>query len=389
MRRERRPRCDVTVDAVRRDDGGRVVVILSRAEHVLQRGIEAGVDAVLVWSQPNVAYLTGFTGSAGYAFVSRGGTILLTDSRYGVQAPLEASGCDVRVMTGRGYRPGGEAFNRALAELVGETGASVVGLESDRVVVAEWLAMQGASPGVEFRPLASVVEAVRMVKEAQELTRLRAAAALADEAFAHIVDFIRPGIAETEVALELEIFMRRRGASGTAFDTIVASGERSAMPHGTASARQIGTGEFVVLDFGAVLDGYRSDMTRTVCVGQPTARMRDLYAVVYEAHLQGAAAVRGGAAAAAVDDAARSVIAAAGHGAAFGHALGHGLGLETHEGPRLAPDSRDVLQEGMVVTIEPGVYLEGFAGVRIEDAVIVNADGCESIARSGKELITL
>ncbi len=364
-------------------------MVSSRVEKVLQRGLDAGVDALFVWSQPNVAYLTGFTGSSGYVFVSRRGTILLTDSRYSVQAPLEAAESDVRVMSGRGYRPGGEAFNRALAGMVKETGARVVGLESDRVVIGELLALQAAGLGVEFKPLAGLVEAVRMVKEPQELTRLRAAAALADEAFAHIVDFIRPGVAETAVALELEVFMRQRGASGTAFDTIVASGERSAMPHGTASSRPIGKGEFVVLDFGAVLDGYRSDMTRTVCVGVPTARMRDLYAVVYDAHGQGAATVQDGVAAAAVDDAARSVIAAAGHGGAFGHALGHGLGLETHEGPRLAPDSRDVLQEGMVVTIEPGVYLEGFAGVRIEDAVIVSADGCESIARSGKELITL
>lgn len=363
--------------------------MLTRVKNVLRRARDAGVDALFVWSQPNVEYLTGFRGSSGYVFVSDRGTVLLTDSRYSVQAPLEAPDSDVRVMSGRGYRPGGEAFNRALGRLVGETGAKVVGLESDRVVIGELWALQDAGLPVQFAPVAGLVEAARMIKEPRELSLLRAAGALADDAFAHIVDFIRPGVTEAAVALELELFMRRHGASGTAFDTIVASGERSAMPHGTASSRAIGKGEFVVLDFGAVLNGYRSDMTRTVCVGQPSERMKELYGLVYDAHIQGMAAVQGGAPAAAVDEAARSVIAAAGLGAAFGHALGHGLGLETHEAPRLAPDSTDVLQEGMVVTIEPGVYLEGFAGVRIEDAVIVTQGGCESLARSDKKLITL
>ncbi len=363
--------------------------MLSRLDKVRRHAVGAGVDALFVWSQPNVRYLTGFSGSAGYVFLSERGTVLLTDSRYGAQAAQEAPGVDVRVMAGRGYRPGGEAFLRALAQLVEESGAKVVGLESDRVVISEFLALQGAGLPVRFEPVAGLVEGVRAVKEPRELSLLRDAAALADDAFAHILHFIRSGVTEAAVAMELEQFMRQRGASGTAFDTIVASGERSAMPHGTASARVIGEGEFVVLDFGAVLNGYRSDMTRTVCVGRPTERMRELYGLVLAAHWRGMAAVHGGAPAAAVDEAARGVIRAAGYGDAFGHALGHGLGLETHEAPRLASDSPDVLQEGMVVTVEPGVYIEGFAGVRIEDAVVVGRDGCESLARSDKELIIL
>ncbi|MHB1683152.1 MAG: M24 family metallopeptidase, partial [Bacilli bacterium] len=214
-------------------------------------------------------------------------------------------------------------------------------------------------------------------------------AKIADDAFAHIAGFIRAGVSERDVALELEVFMRRQGAAGVSFPTIVASGERSALPHGVASDRLLGRGEFVTLDFGARYHEYASDITRTVVIGPPSDHHLDVYALVLRAQERALAEIRPGMSGEAADALARDVIEDGGYGNNFGHSLGHGLGLAVHEAPRLARKSVDVLQEGMVVTVEPGVYIPGFGGVRIEDDIVLTADGCTRLTHATKELLIL
>jgi len=337
-----------------------------------------GLDAILITQPENRRYLSGFTGSAGVLLISQDQAILATDFRYYEQVERQAP--DFRLAKIK------DKFEPLLPELVHELGAKRVGFESAHLTVDQHQEWQKVAEDFELVPTKELVERIRAVKDEDELDKLRRAIALTDEAFAHIVSFIEPGMTEKEVAWELEVFMRTHGAEKLAFDLIVGSGPNGAMPHATVSERVIRAGEPIVMDMGAVVDGYNSDLTRTICVGQPAERFREIYNIVLEAQQTAERDIRPGMTGKKADDIARQVIEGAGYKDNYGHGLGHGVGLAVHEKPTLSKVSEDVLTPGMVFTIEPGIYLPDWGGVRIEDMVVMREDGVEVLTQASKEL---
>ena len=337
---------------------------------------EKGADALLVTHAPDVRYLSGFTGSSGALALTVGNPVsaaLFTDGRYTTQAKTEAAG--LRVAVGKGA-PGGLA-----AAWLASRGSKKCAFDAVTTTVAELDGMRKAVPGSVRRSFLvasrGLVARLRERKDAEEIALVRRAANLGCRLFEHVLEKIVPGSTETDIALAMEFEARRAGAEAMSFETIVASGTRSALPHGRASAAKLLRRGFVTLDFGVLLEGYCSDMTRTVHLGRPTEQEWDVYHSVLEAQEAGVAAVAPGVRCGDVDEAARSVLRKAGLEKWFTHSTGHGVGLEIHEGPRLAAKQEQVLEQGMVVTIEPGVYLPGEFGVRIEDMVLVTEMGGE------------
>ena len=361
--------------------------VASRVPRLRRRFEEAGCDALLVTRLVNIRYLTGFSGSAALLLVLPDELVFVTDGRYRDQSALELGEAGVHAVI-RVSDPGGSQ-----KEIVKDAAAGVtrLGLEAAAVTWAqqrrfddEWF------PDAELVPTERIVEELRAVKDAGEVGRVAAAAAIADHALERVRHRLAEGPTEQEFALELDVEMRRGGASGPSFETIVASGPNGAKPHHRPSTRRIGRGELVVVDFGAVVDGYCSDMTRTLCVGAPaSATALRMYEVVAESQRAGVDAVRPGVEGKTVDDVCRGVIADAGWGDAFLHATGHGVGLEIHEDPRVASTSVDTLAAHHVVTVEPGVYLAEHGGVRIEDTVVVTDEGCTVLTNAPKELLVL
>ncbi|HEY3248960.1 MAG TPA: Xaa-Pro peptidase family protein [bacterium] len=352
----------------------------SRLQHV--RGIVAQhqLDGLLIQKPENRYYVTGFSGTAGIALVTADEAILLVDFRYVDQAGVEAPEFTVT----RAERQLVETLGR----LISDRPIRRLGFESDAVSFKQHQEIGTAVAPVELVPV-ETVDRLRWVKDAEEIARIRRAVELADAAFAHIQAFLRPGAVERDVALEMEFFMRRVGADKEAFESIVASGPRSALPHGRAADRVLARGDFVTLDFGATYQHYVSDCTRTVVLGAADDRQREIYGVVLAAQQAALAGIRPGMTGKEADALARDVIAAAGYGDAFGHSLGHGVGLAVHEGPTLSPREEARLGPGMVVTVEPGIYLSGWGGVRIEDLAVITDTGCTSLTRSPKELLVL
>jgi len=353
----------------------------------LRAGIEAaGVDALLVTTVANVRYLTGFSGSAGALLVTGGAAMLVTDGRYRTQAgeQLVAAGHDGTVELTVG---GIQAQRDALAGVARSAGLQRLGLEADHVT---WSAKrrwaQDLAPA-QVVATSGVVEALRQVKDAGELARMARAAAIADAALGEVLPLLGQRRREDEVALALDTAMRRLGAEDRAFETIVASGPNAAKPHARPTMRTMVAGDPVVVDFGAIFEGYRSDMTRTFCIGgEPQDPLARVFEVVGEAQAAGVAAVRAGVAASEVDKACRDLIAEAGWKDAFEHGTGHGVGLDIHEAPAVGPGSTAILASDVVVTVEPGVYLAGIGGVRVEDTVVVTADGCHTLTRFTKDV---
>lgn len=333
----------------------------------------AGVDALWVSDPANVRAVSGFSsGQDGKVLVTADGATLYTDARYAVQAQEESRIPQVIA------RPP-QTYEDAATRVKGQR----VGFEAEHLTVAGLEALREHWEAV-LVPTRGLVEAVRRVKTPEEVQAIREAQALADRVFAAVRPLIRAGVRELDVALELELGLRRAGAE-VGFDVIVASGPRGAMPHGVASERIIGDGELVTIDFGARLRGYHSDMTRTVAVGTPSAELRRVYNAVLEAEEAAVAAVRPGVRGGELDALARGILERHGLAEAFAHSLGHGVGLNIHEGPSLRVGSEDVLEPGMVVTVEPGAYLPGVGGVRIEDLLLVTEDGYELLSHSPKE----
>jgi Xaa-Pro aminopeptidase len=346
----------------------------------------AGVDALLVTSLANVRYLTGFSGSAGVLLVTGDGALLTTDGRYRTQAheQLEAAGTAdaVELVVG-----GVEAQRAALVAAESRASGARVGLEAETVTWASQRRWADALAPSDTVATAGLVEGLRQVKDEGELERMARAASIADRALSEILPMLAEGRTEQEIALALDTAMRRLGAEDRAFETIVAGGPNSAKPHARPSPRPVEASDPVVIDFGATFDGYRSDMTRTFCVGgHPSTELARVFEVVGEAQAAGVEAVHAGVSTGDVDRVCRDLIAAAGWGEAFEHGTGHGVGLDVHEAPSVSPGATAILSPGIVVTVEPGVYLAGVGGVRIEDTVVVTEDGCRPLTAFTKDI---
>ena len=333
-------------------------------------------------SPENIYYLSGFSGSDGALLVAATQAVLFTDSRYLEQAKQECPGFQL-VRTGASYTD-------ALATFLEGQKISGLGLDGKQLSYNDYCLFRDKLAAYGIVERGGLVEKLRMVKDGGELSKVKKAVNIADRAFNKVLPLLKPGVPEREIALQLEIAMKQFGAAELAFKSIVASGARSALPHGVASEKQLAGGDLVTLDFGAVYQGYCSDITRTVVLGPPDEKQLELYRIVLAAQLKAIETVSAGRSAKEVDQAARGLIQAAGYGEYFGHGTGHGLGLSIHEDPRLSQSDATILQEGMTVTVEPGIYLPDWGGVRIEDTVVVKANGCEILTQSPKEeLISL
>ncbi len=341
----------------------------------------AGLDGLLVTHLPNVRYLTGFTGSAALLLIQADTTVLITDFRYAAQAPLEAGAAAVVEIDQRSVW---ERLGRLLAHQAGN-----VGIESHSLTVRDAERVSGLTRG-RVVPALELVEALRAVKSPEEVAAIRSAAELAQEALSEVLPTVRVGQTEIEIGAALEGALRRRGSEWHPFPTIVASGPRSALPHARTSSRAVQAGDLLLLDFGAQVDGYCADLTRTVVVGaRADDRQRTVHELVQSAQRRAIEYLRPGMPAREGDALARDVIATRGFGEAFGHSLGHGLGLEVHEAPRLAPTSETPLPVHAVVTVEPGIYFPGWGGVRLEDDVYLGPDGTERLSDGKTELLEL
>jgi Xaa-Pro aminopeptidase len=356
-------------------------------DHQLRRTALSGripaleVDALLVSHLPNVRYLTGFTGSNGQALIGATEAIFLTDGRYQEQSRREAP--DLERVT---YLQGLEG---PLAEACARMSVVRLGFEANALTVRQHAQLKSKLSGVELVALVDEVERQRWIKDPEEIAQLRSAQGVTDQAFEDVMEYLAVGQTERQVARELEFLLHRDGADGLAFDSIVAFGENAAEPHHEPSHRLLEEGDVIKLDFGAMWGGYHADMTRTIAFGSPASQLRKIHDVVREAQQAGIDAVAAGVAGESVDRAARDVIQDAGYGEYFLHGLGHGVGLEIHEGPRLGRGIDHVLPAGAVVTVEPGIYVPGLGGVRIEDMVEVTDDGCRVVGTSVRDLIEL
>jgi Xaa-Pro aminopeptidase len=334
-------------------------------------------DAFLCSGLSNVRYLTGYTGSAGMALISAEGAWFFTDFRYKTQAAEQVKGYDDIIISKKG-------LSDAAAKVAKKKKFKRVAFEAAHVTVAAHEAMAKQFQETELASSKNVVEGLRVIKEENEVASIRKAVDVADKAFNYIVGQLKPGQVEREVALEIEKYMLAQGADGLSFDIIVASGERSALPHGKASSKTLEMGDLVTFDMGCKVQGYCSDLTRTVCLGKPTSEQQKIYRIVLDAQKRAEEAIRAGAGCKATDAVARDYIKEQGYKDNFGHSLGHGVGIDVHEAPSLSWRGKGKLKPGNIVTVEPGIYIEGWGGVRMEDMVVVTNDGCQILTRSPK-----
>jgi len=340
---------------------------------------EEHIDALLIYQPENRRYISGFTGSEAMLFVTPDQAVLATDSRYWEQAEREAPEFSVyKVKT---------KYVMEMADILKATGhPKHIGFESTFITVDQLDQLTDAAPDVEWVATKDMVENLRVIKDESEIAMMRRAARIADEGFAFLCRTLRPGMTEAEAAWELEAFMRTHGADKIAFDLIVGGGPNGAEPHHHSSARPIQAGEPIVLDLGARVNGYNSDLTRTICLGQPQdAHFREIYNVVLRAQEAAIQGIREGITGVEADKLARDVIEAAGYGENFGHGLGHGVGLAVHESPRAGKTSEDKLRAGATLTVEPGIYIPGWGGVRIEDLTLIDKNGVELLSHASKE----
>lgn len=354
-------------------------MIEARVKSIRKALAETETEALFVSNQYNIRYLSGFTGDSGWLLVTNNNVYLITDFRFMSQAKDEAPGVEAVIYQGK--------MVDTLKNILFQENINRLGFEADHITYVQYQNLSEAFPEVKLVALRSVVEKIRVIKDPGEIEIIKKSAEIADEAFNHVLNFIKLGIKEFQLAAEIEYYLRRAGAEKSSFDTIVGSGFRGALPHGTASNRRIQMGDLVVIDFGAVYNGYCSDMTRTIAVGEILQDQKDVYEIVLEAQEAAIASVRAGVKCSEVDAVARKIIEKNGYGKNYGHGLGHGVGMEVHESPALNPRNHDELIEGMVITIEPGIYLDGLGGVRIEDMILVTSSGCEVLTKSGKDLL--
>lgn len=343
----------------------------------------SGADCALITSDINRRYFTGMKSSAGVVLAFPEKAYLLIDFRYIEKARETVKDAEVIELKKLGAQ---------LSELINNHGAKSIGIESETMTVKELGAYTHFFPSLMIDSsdaLSNAISAMRMIKDADEIACIKKAQEIAEKSLEQLMDMIKPGVTEREIALELDHLMYLNGAEDLSFETIVLSGANTSMPHGVPSDKKIRSGEFVLMDFGAVWNGYHSDMTRTVCVGEPTDEMRKVYDIVLRAQEAGINAAKAGITGNELDAAARDIIVEEGYGECFGHSLGHGVGMEIHEKPNASPNYKLHLEKGCVVTVEPGIYIAGRFGVRIEDFVILTENGCENMTKCAKNLIIL
>ncbi|NLX91063.1 MAG: aminopeptidase P family protein [Firmicutes bacterium] len=337
------------------------------------------IEAFLLTNPPNIFYLSGFSGSSAYLCITEKTAHLYTDFRYLQQAAEEAPSFEI-IKVGSS-----ENFDEMIAFLL-KSGIKNIAVEESNLTLSSYNRLKAAAQGIELIPQSRFVEEIRAIKEESEVEKIAAAAGIADQAFQQLLPLVKPGMREDDIALELEYRLRKAGSQKNPFDIIVASGPRSALPHGLASSRIIEEGELITIDFGAVFSGYSSDMTRTFIIGEPSKKQREIYNMVLEAQELALSNLQIGKACAEIDKLARDHFQKYGYASYFGHGLGHGVGLEVHELPTLSPKGNMILEEGMVFTVEPGLYMRGWGGVRIEDLVVLRNSGPEILTSAPKEL---
>ncbi len=338
-------------------------------------------EGFLVTSEENMRYLTGFPHSEGRVFITENEAFFFVDSRYIEAVTKSVSSCEVVLMT---------SFHEQLGEYIKKLGTETVFTEAEGISVADFSALCDKIPcEVKAEKADELLTSLRRKKNEFEKNKILEAQAIAEKAFDHILGFIKEGVTEREIALELDFFMLKNGAECISFDTIAVSGKNTSLPHGVPSEKKIARGDFITLDYGAVVDGYHSDMTRTVAVGEISSKQTEIYETVLSAQLKGLEVLKAGISGFDADKAARDIIANAGCGKYFGHGTGHGVGLQIHESPRLSPKSKHILEIGDVVTVEPGIYIPDEFGVRIEDMAFITENGFENLTKSSKSLIIL
>ncbi|MCP3032985.1 Xaa-Pro peptidase family protein [Halobacillus sp. A1] len=353
---------------------------MGKLDNLRQAFEEQQLDGLLIMSEKNRRYLANFTGSSGALLITHNKALFITDFRYTEQAAEQAVNFEIVEHK--------VPLHEEVATQVDKLGLKKVGFEKDHLTYGQF-DMFAKKLDAELVPTSGMVEKLRLIKTEDELTILKDATKIADDAFEHILSYIKPGVREIDISNELEFFMRKQGASSSSFDIIVASGYRSALPHGVASEKEIQTGELVTLDFGALYKGYCSDITRTVAVGEISDQLKEIYDTVYHAQLKGMEGLKAGITGKEADALTRDYIKEKGYGEYFGHSTGHGIGLDVHEGPGLSFRSDVKLEPGMVVTVEPGIYVPKIGGCRIEDDTIITENGNEKLSHSTKKLITL
>lgn len=339
------------------------------------------IEAFLVTKKENVRYLSGFTGTAGKILITQNESIFITDFRYLDQAAEQTEGYLIEEIS--------SDFIDGFTKLIKRKKIKNLAFESHELNFKNYQELKEKLKLTSFNPFDSLVEDLRIIKDQKEIEKIKKAVAIADQGFQFLLDFIKPGKTEKEVALELEFFMKRKGGEKNAFDFIVASGKRGALPHGVASDKVIKRGDLVTIDFGTVYQGYHSDITRTIAVGEPQSKLKDIYELVLTAQEKVISEIKPGMNCFDIDKIARDFISEAGYKDNFGHGLGHGVGLEIHEGPRLSYTADCILEKGMVVTDEPGIYISGLGGVRIEDDLLITEKGCQVLNSAPKKLIIL
>lgn len=339
------------------------------------------LDAILITSATNRRYLTGFTGSAGNVLVTHNRAILITDFRYTDQAVMETSLYEIIIHKG--------VISEKIAELLTENNIKSLGFEEEYVTYQEYRGYLDTFVGTKLVATNSIVEKLRIIKDENELILIKKAIEIAEEAFTQLLPEIKAGVSEKELARNLEDYMRRLGAEGASFPIIIASGKRSALPHGNASDKLLDYGDLVTFDFGAKYQGYISDITRTLAIGEVDEQQQEIYEIVLEAQLNALANIKPGMTGIDADLFTRDVITGYGYGENYGHGTGHGIGLDVHEAPTVSARGKETLKPGMVITIEPGIYLAAVGGVRIEDDVLVTDTGLEILTKLPKELLIL
>lgn len=350
---------------------------------VLVKNFPAGMDAALITSSVNRRYYTGFPSSAGTIVVTPEQSYLIIDSRYYEAASKKVTSCQVILQ---------DKLYPQVEELLAKHNAKKVGIETATLTVSEYLSMKNALENRELifdNQLSDTIINQRMIKTSWELEQIQKAQDVTDLTFTHILGYIQPGMSEIEVSLEMEFFSRKNGSEGNAFSYIIAAGKNSSMPHAVPSENKIQKGDFLTMDFGCMVNGYRSDMTRTIAVGEPSSKQKEVYELVLKAQLDSMATIKAGIPCKSVDQVARDIIDSSSYKGLFGHGLGHGVGLDIHEDPRFSQACDTITQENMVMSVEPGIYISNEFGVRIEDIVAIQADGYHNFAHSKKELIVL